>query len=229
MFRTIFLSTAILSALSTIATTSASAQTPHNPQTSAVTTPDPRAREVMARLLDWLKSYKSLTANFRYSVSQSGGRPQTGDGHILLHGKAYRLQMDRTVFLCDGRTLAVYQPDLEEVNLQDYDPTQDELNPFLWLADHEKRFRTKYIRLQNQNGSLQEVVDLIPTQAAPFQKIRLFVHQQDHRLESMELYDTQDRVYAYLITDYVFNPPVKPDDFTFDPARYPDVQVNDMR
>lgn len=200
-------------------------QTPN----SAVTAPDAKAQTVMAHLLDWLNNYKSLTANFRYSVSQSGGRPQNGDGHILLQGRSYRMQIDNMIFLCNGKVLAVYQPDLEEVSLQTYDPTQDELNPFLWLGDYEKRFRTKYIRLQNQSGHLQEVVDLIPTQAAPFQKIRLFVRHDNHQLDGMELYDTQDRIYTYQLSDFVYNPLVKDSDFTFDPAQYPDVMINDMR
>ena len=190
---------------------------------------DVKAQTVMDDLLHWLNAYKSLTANFRYSVSQSGGKPQSGEGHILLKGRSYRMQIDRTVFLCDGKQLTVYQPDLEEATLQAYDPTQDELNPFLWLANYEKRFRSKYIRLQNQNGGLQDVVDLIPTLAAPFQKIRLFVQHNTHQLDGMELYDTQDRIYSYKISDFVYNPPVKPGDFTFDPALYPNVLVNDMR
>lgn len=196
---------------------------------SAVTAPDAKALSVMDQLLTWLNSYKSLTANFNYAVSQSGGRPQTGTGHILLQGRSYRMQIDGMVFLCNGRDLAVYQPDLEEVSLQPYDPAQDELNPFVWITDYEKRFRLKYIRLQNQGGSLQEVVDLIPTQAAPFQKLRIFVQHQTHRLEGLELYDTQDRVYTYRISDFVYNPPVKAADFTFDPTQYPDVLINDMR
>lgn len=198
-------------------------------QAQTQTGTDVKARNVMDELLNWLHTYKSLTANFRYSVSQSGGKPQSGEGHILLQGRSYRMQIDGTVFLCDGKLLTVYQPDLAEATLQAYDPTQDELNPFLWLADYEKRFRAKYIRLQNQNGGLQDVVDLTPTQAAPFQKIRLFVQHDTHRLDGMELYDTQDRIYSYKISDFVYNPTVKPGAFTFDPALYPDVLINDMR
>ncbi len=198
-------------------------------QAQTPTVQDVKAQNVMDELLNWLHAYKSLTANFRYSVSQSGGKPQTGEGHILLQGRAYRMQIDGTVFLCDGKLLAVYQPDLEEATLQAYDPTQDELNPFLWLANYEKRFRAKYIRLQNQNGGLQDVVDLMPTQAAPFQKIRLYVQHNTHQLDGMELYDTQDRVYSYKISDFVYNPAVKPGDFTFDPTLHPDVLINDMR
>ncbi len=198
-------------------------------QAQTPTAQDVKAQNVMDALLNWLHTYKSLTANFRYSVSQSGGKPQTGTGHILLQGRAYRMQIDGTVFLCDGKLLTVYQPELEEATLQAYDPTQDELNPFLWLANYEKRFRAKYIRLQNQNGGLQDVVDLMPTQAAPFQKIRLYVQHNTHQLDGMELYDTQDRVYSYKISDFVYNPAVKPGDFTFDPTLHPDVLINDMR
>lgn len=204
-------------------------QTPRSTPASAVTTPDPKAQAVMDHLLAWLDTYRSLTANFRYAVSQSGAKPQTGGGHILLKDRAYRLQMDRTVFVCDGQTLAVYQPDLAEATLQAYDPHQDDLNPFVWLADYDRRFRAKYIRMQNQTGEMLEVIDLIPTVPAPFQKIRLFVHHQTHELAGMELYDTQDRIYNYRISDFVYNPPFKDSDFTFDPAQYPDVMINDMR
>lgn len=207
----------------------ASAQTPVNTPASAVTVPDAKAQAVMDHLLAWIDTYRSMTANFRYAVSQSGNKPQTGGGHILVKGRAYRLQMDRTVFFCDGQTLTVYQPDLAEATLQTYDPNQDELNPFVWLTDYDRRFRAKYIRLQNQTGEMLEVVDLTPTIPAPFQKIRLFVHHQTHELAGMELYDTQDRIYNYRISDFVYNPPVKASDFSFDPAQYPDVLVNDMR
>ncbi|MDE7149337.1 MAG: hypothetical protein K2O01_02855, partial [Bacteroidales bacterium] len=59
--------------------------------------------------------------------------------------------------------------------------------------------------------------------------IRLFVQYKTHRLDGMELYDTQDRIYSYRISDFVYNPSVKADDFTFDPSRHPDVMINDMR
>ena len=45
----------------------------------------------------------------------------------------------------------------------------------------------------------------------------------------MDLYDPQERIYSYKISYFVYNPTVKPGDFTFDPALYPNVLINDMR
>ena len=195
------------------------------PQTAA----DNQAQTILKQAVSWVNAYKSLSFNFNYAVSQSGGKPKLGNGRFLLKGTSYRMQIDQTIFMCDGKNLTIYRPDVAEAEYQDYDPQKDELNPFLWLSNYEKRFRAKYIRLQTQNGRMEEVVDLSPKLAAPFKKIRLFVEHDSHRILGIELYDSQDRTYTYRLTDFVYNPSVKADDFTFNPALYPNVEINDMR
>ena len=198
-------------------------------QATPQTADDNQAQTILKQAVSWVNAYKSLSFNFNYAVSQSGGKPQLGQGKMLLKGAAYRLQIDQTIFMCNGKDLTVYRPDVAEAEYQDYDPQKDELNPFLWISNYEKRFRAKYIRLQTQNGRMEEVVDLSPKVAAPFKKIRLFVEHDSHRLLGIELYDSQDRTYTYRLTDFVYDAPTKADDFTFNPALYPKVEINDMR
>lgn len=221
--------TVILTALIAVFLLTGSAYAGESIQATPQTAADNQAQTILKQTVAWVNAHKSLSFNFNYAVSQSGGKPQLGNGRFLLKGTSYRMQIDQTIFMCNGKDLTVYRPDVAEAEYQDYDPQKDELNPFLWLSNYEKRFRAKYIRLQTQNGRMEKVVDLNPKVAAPFKKIRLFVEHDSHRLLGIELYDSQDRTYTYRLTDFVYDAPTKADDFTFNPALYPKVEINDMR
>ena len=79
-------------------------------------------------------------------------------------------------------------------------------------------------------GKKHAIIDLVPNDRdAQFFKIKLFIDLTDSSLNKWTMYDKSGNLYNYVITN--FNSSINPNDdmFEFDPAKYPGVEVIDLR
>jgi outer membrane lipoprotein carrier protein len=75
-----------------------------------------------------------------------------------------------------------------------------------------------------------EEVDLVPEKKdAQYFKIKMMIVKKDKSIQSWTMFDKSGNRYKYTITK--FTPNIKADDalFTFDPKKYPGVEIIDLR
>jgi len=75
-----------------------------------------------------------------------------------------------------------------------------------------------------------EEIDLVPEKKdAQYFKIKMMIVKKDKSIQSWTMFDKAGNRYKYTITKFV--PNVKVDDafFTFDPKKYPGVEIIDLR
>jgi outer membrane lipoprotein-sorting protein len=93
---------------------------------------------------------------------------------------------------------------------------------------YKKGYKYLYLEDQTDGGVLCEVVDLVPEKKdAQYFKIRMNIAKKDKSIQSWTMFDKSGNRYKYAISKFV--PNVKVDDsfFTFDPKKYPGVEVID--
>jgi outer membrane lipoprotein-sorting protein len=121
-------------------------------------------------------------------------------------------------------------PSAKEVNIDNYDPGSDDINPTKIFDMYKKGFKYLYLGDKTENGVVLEEIDLVPEKKdAQYFKIKMFIVKKDKTILNWTMFDRSGNKYKYAITK--FTPNVKVDDafFNFDVKKYPGIEVIDLR
>lgn len=192
---------------------------------------DPKALEILDAMSRKYKATPVFEANISYTMINDVEKiKEEFKGKITVKGDKFRLSMPEQEVINNGITLWTYLPDAKEVNIDNYDPGSDDVNPSKIYDIYKKGFKYIYLKDEAEGGVLCEVVDLVPEKKdAQYFKIRMNIAKKDKSIQSWTMFDKGGNRYTYTINK--FNPNVKVDDsfFSFDTTKYPGVEVIDLR
>jgi outer membrane lipoprotein carrier protein len=192
---------------------------------------DPKALEILEAMS---KKYKAIEA-FQADISQTLTNEvekinEEMKGKITVKGDKFRLALPEQEIINDGVTQWTYLPEAKEVNIDNYDPASDDVNPTKILDMYKKGFKYLHIAEKTEAGVVCDEIDLVPDKKdAQFFKIKMMIAKKDKSIQSWTMFDKSGNRYKYTITK--FNPTVKIEDshFAFDPKKYPGVEIIDLR
>jgi outer membrane lipoprotein-sorting protein len=192
---------------------------------------DPKALEILEAMSKKYKAYTAFEANITSSLTnETEGIKEEFKGKITVKGEKFRLVMDDQEIINNGTTVWTYLPAAKEVNIDNYDPSSDEINPSRIYEVYKKGFKYLYLEDATDNGVLCEVVDLVPEKKdAQYFKIRMNISKKDRSIQSWTMFDKSGNKYKYAITKFSPNVAVADNFFTFDPKKYPGVDIIDLR
>jgi outer membrane lipoprotein-sorting protein len=151
-------------------------------------------------------------------------------GKITVKGDKFRLVMDDQEIINDGETVWTYLPAAKEVNIDSYDPSSEDINPSKIYEIYKKGYKYLYIGDKTEGGVLSEEIDLVPEKKdAQFFKIKMIIAKKDKNIQSWTMFDKSGNKYKYTISKFAPNVAVAESFFTFDPKKYPGVEVIDLR
>lgn len=192
---------------------------------------DPKALEILEAMSNKYKNLSSFQANLTSSLTnETDGINEEFTGKITVKGDKFKLEIEDQEIINNGTTVWTYLPSAKEVNIDNVDPDTDEMNPSRFYIMYKKGYKYLYLEDQTDGGVLCEVVDLVPEKKdAQYFKIRMNINKKDKSIQSWTMFDKSGNRYKYSISK--FQPNVKVDDsfFTFDPKKYPGVEVIDLR
>jgi outer membrane lipoprotein-sorting protein len=130
----------------------------------------------------------------------------------------------------NGVTVWTYLPAAKEVNIDNYDPSSEEINPSKIYEAYKKGFKYVYLSDKTESGVVCEEIDLVPEKKdAQFFKIKMMIGKKDKSIQSWTMFDRNGNKYKYTITKFTPNSSITDAFFTFDPKKYPGVDVIDLR
>lgn len=192
---------------------------------------DPKALEILDAMSKKYKAIPSFEANFSYTITNETEKINEGfKGRMMVKGDKYRLILPEQEVINDGTTQWTYLPEAKEVNIDNFDPSSDDINPSKFYEIYKKGFKYLYLEDKTEGGVLCEVVDLVPEKRdAQYFKVRMNIVKKDKSIHSWTMFDKAGNLYKYTITK--FNVAAKVDDttFTFDAKKYPGVEIVDLR
>ena len=192
---------------------------------------DPKALEILEAMSKKYKAIEAFEANISYTLTNDVEKiNEEFKGKITVKGEKFRLVLPEQEVINNGSTVWTYLPEAKEVNIDNFDPNSDDVNPSKIYEIYKKGFKYLYLSDKTEGGVLCEEVDLVPDKKdAQYFKIKMMIVKKDKSIQSWTMYDKAGNRYKYTITK--FNPGLKVDDafFTFDPKKYPGVEVVDLR
>jgi outer membrane lipoprotein carrier protein len=192
---------------------------------------DPKALQILEAMSKKYQSIAAFEANIAYTLTNDVEKVnEEFKGKITVKGDKFRLALPEQEVINNGSTIWTYLPEAKEVNIDNYDPASQDVNPSKIYEIYKKGFKYLYLQDKTEGGVVCEEIDLVPEKKdAQYFKIKMFINKKDKSIQSWTMFDKGGNRYKYTIAK--FNPNVKVDDsfFTFDPKKYPGVEVIDLR
>lgn len=193
---------------------------------------DPAAKKVLDAVSAKFKTFKSVKAGFNYKVESSAGKALSNKtGTIQMKATKYRVSFGDQEIFCDGKTVWSYDKSSNEVTVSDLDNASGAITPqklftnfydndFLYKMNGEKKTGAK---------TLQEI-EMTPTdKSKPFHKVFVMVDKTAQTLYSTKVLEKAGNRYTYTVSNMTTNGTIADTQFTFDKAKYPGVEVVDLR
>jgi outer membrane lipoprotein-sorting protein len=94
------------------------------------------------------------------------------------------------------------------------------------LTSYNSNYKSKIIK---SDDPAVESVELIPNTSKNFTRAIIGIDKIKKQVKSFTIFDKSGNTFTYKIKTYVTDTPVTDADFTFDPKKFPGVEVIDMR
>ncbi len=190
---------------------------------------DPKALEILEAMSKKYKAIATFEANITNVLTNaSDGVKEESKVKITVKGEKFKLLIEGQEIINNGTTVWTYLPSSKEVNIDNFDPKSDDINPVKIFDVYKTGFKYLYLGDKTEVGF--DEVDLVPEKKnAQYFKIKMMISKKDKSIHSWTMFDKSGNRYKYLITK--FTPNVKVDDsfFSFDAKKYPGVEVIDLR
>jgi outer membrane lipoprotein carrier protein len=192
---------------------------------------DPKALQSLDAMSKKYKAIPAFEANISYVLTNDVEKVnEEFKGKITVKGDKFRLALPEQEVINNGSTVWTYLPEAKEVNIDNYDPNSEDVNPSKIYDIYKKGFKYLYLQDKTEGGVVCEEIDLVPEKKdAQFFKIKMFINKKDKSIQSWVMFDKGGNRYKYTISK--FNPNIKVEDsfFAFDLKKYPGVEVVDLR
>lgn len=187
---------------------------------------DKRAGEVLDAMSAKYKALGSYQTAFTYA---SGKESYKGD--VTVKAAKFRLKLAGQEVFNDGKTMATYVKESNEVNVQDYEEGESgEFNITAIYSIYKKGFNYKFLNEVKQAGRTLEVIELTPEKKkSQIAKLQISVDKVDRSVRSWKITNKDGQITTYVINKFTPNPAVTDSYFVFDKSKYPGVEVVDLR
>lgn len=171
------------------------------------------------------KKYKamgSFSANFTYQ--NEGAAIMSGS--ITVKGTKFRLKTAGQEIFNNGKEVATYIKEINEVNISSFDPSEGDLNPAKIYTFDKKAYK---VTLKGESGGFA-TVELAPVaKGTQVKSITLKINSKDLSVREWTIINKSGKKQYFKVSK--LNPIANANDkfFSFDKKAFPGVEINDLR
>ena len=198
--------------------------------TGIAQTKDQKAASLLDEVSAKTKSYKSIKADFTYTMENKQAKiNEEKKGTLLLAGDKYRLNVSGQAVICDGKTIWTFIEESNEVQINTLDNKDDALTPSKLLTSYNANYKSKIITDKAQTDQNLETIELIPNTTKSIIKAIVTIDKTKKQVSVFSMYDKNGNIFTYKILKFQTDLPINPNDYSFDKSKFPGVEVIDMR
>lgn len=191
---------------------------------------DDKAATLLEEVSTKTKTYKSIKADFTYTMDNKSARiHESKTGTLLVSGEKYKINVAGQEVFCDGKTVWTYIGESNEVQINDMDTRKDAITPTNILTSYNTNYQSRIIQDSDASDPSLEAVELIPFTPGNYEKVIVIIDKKLKQIKSFKIFDKSGNVFTYKVTRFQPDVPVKSTDFTFNESDYDNVEVIDMR
>ncbi|MBP9160527.1 MAG: outer membrane lipoprotein carrier protein LolA [Flavobacteriales bacterium] len=193
---------------------------------------DPKSRAIVDQLIAKNKSYTSFDADFTSRLVNTASKLDVKqEGNIKVKGRKFRLTLLDNIVINDGTALYTYSKKSNEVSISDPKDMDETLDPANLFNVYEKGFKSLYVGASTEDGVAVETIKLFPLDPAKkaFHTVILTVDKNKMEPRKVLMKYKDGNEVTYTLKNFKPNQEMVDALFSFDKAKYPGVEVNDMR
>ncbi len=193
------------------------------------------ANKIADKLLNLIstryKNFKTIKADFIYSIeSKAENMSEKQKGSIYVKGNKFRLDIADQVIMCDNKTVWTYSKEVNEVQVNNYDPKKAPIRLDDIFTMYDKGFLSKILDTKKEGKSDIVLVELTPKDKKKnFFKIKLTIDKTNQTIVKSQVFDKNGTIHTYLVTNQFPNVKLEDKFFVFDVKKYPKCEVIDLR
>lgn len=191
---------------------------------------DPEAKKILDAVSQKFKSYKSVQAKFNLKIENASGKNVgTKNGSVFMKGTRYRISAPGQEIFSDGSNVWTYEKAANEVTISKIDPAANSITPQkLFTNFYDKDFLYKLNGPVKINGKQLQEIELTPIdKTKAFHKVMVYV--DNSVITTTKVFEKTGNRYTYSVSNMVTNGTIADPTFIFDAAKYPGVEVVDLR
>jgi outer membrane lipoprotein-sorting protein len=194
---------------------------------------DPAAKEILDRVAEKNKQYKSIQANFELIIENRREDQTSGSsGIIKIKGEKYYMESMGTKVFYNGTTLWSYMEDINEVTISEPDQESDDIieNPVKIFDFYNRDFKYHLIGEAKLDEGWMYEIDLFPNNLQqPYSRFKIFIKRDNEELFMLKAVGKDGIDYEAILKDMKYNEELPESMFEFDPSKHKGIEVIDMR
>jgi outer membrane lipoprotein carrier protein len=193
---------------------------------------DPDAKKILDGVSAKFKSFKTVQANFTYSVENADGKSLSSkNGTVSMKGTKYRVTFNGQEIYCDGTTVWNYDKSSNEVTISKLDAANGTITPQkLFTNFYDKDFLYTLNGVKKQGNKILQEIQMTPTdKSKSFHTVYLLIDKNSKTIYSTKVLEKTGDRYSYTVTSLKPNLPMDDKTFIFDKSKYPGVEVVDLQ
>ena len=193
---------------------------------------DPAAKAILDGVSAKFKTFTTVQASFTYKVENAAGKTlSTKTGTIMMKGTKYKITSTVPEIYCNGTTIWSYDKDDNTVTISNLSASSGNITPqklftnfydkdFLYMLNGEKKIGNK---------TIQEI-ELTPVdKSKSYHKVYLQIDKAAKTLYSARILESAGNRYVYTVGTMKTNTAMADNVFVFDKAKFPGIEVIDLR
>ncbi|HAS43290.1 MAG TPA: cell envelope biogenesis protein LolA [Microscillaceae bacterium] len=190
---------------------------------------DAQAKKVLDAVKNKYNNMKAFGASFKYSLKSAGGVTDNFRGSITVAKKMFHMKAGGQEVMTDGITQWTYLKETNEVNITDYEPDEG-ITPNKIYSIYEEGF--KYRLLPAESKGAFHTIEMVPQDRKKYQliKLKIRVKKINNTIMGWETFEKSGNRYVYSVLKFIEHKNgLSKKFFQFNPKKYPDVEVTDLR
>jgi outer membrane lipoprotein-sorting protein len=192
---------------------------------------DKKAKTLLDEVTTKMKSYKNITLNFKYNLSNTKENiNQDSKGSVILEGNKYYLNFMGVSKIFDGKKIYTIIPEDEEVTVATPDDNDEKsITPAKMLTFYTTGFKYSWDIQQKVGGKMVQYVKLIPNSAKDKRKeILLGIDTKTKTIYNCIEVAKNGTKTTLTVNSFKTNQPLPKNQFTFVASKYPKYYINKL-
>jgi len=195
---------------------------------------DEKAKKILEDMSSKYKSLNAYKVNFINKMENKVENiSEQYSGNIVVKGNKFILTIGDQEVYNNGETVWTYFRDVNEVNIDDFEPDQGDVTPVTIYNGYQNGYKFRFVEEKKSGPRTFNVVELQPEpgsdQFDELMKIRLEIDASDNTVSFMEIFDKTSSVYSYRMSGFSPQSGISDATFNFDVSKHPGVEVVDLR
>ena len=187
------------------------------------------ASQILNSISEKTKSYKNISIDFDFKYeNELEDIREKKSGKIIIENEKFKLEIDDQIIVCNGKDQWIYSKETNEVQILEYDRTNEFMNPKNLLNIYEQGYNYRYDKEIEIDSKFYHLIDLFPNEENnEIIKISLAISKDENMVKKIEAFESNGAIYTYTVIKSRYNR--KNLKFDFDTSKYENIYIIDLR